>query len=96
MMVDHDLPYGLEDHAALAAEDDVAATMSGFRPNRAAQQIIDKLRLSGFTVKVPDALHGTAWDLTLDKPGIPWFGVLYVSKWKGRALRISVTWHPAG
>ncbi|WP_188186956.1 hypothetical protein [Nonomuraea sp. SYSU D8015] len=95
-MMDHDLPLDKEDHAALAAEDDAAPTGTGFQPNRTARQIIAKLEKAGFTVKVPSAPHGSAWELILDKSGTPWFGVLYVSRWKGRALRASITWHPPG
>jgi|SRR5690606_17441997 len=68
--------------------------MSAFLPNRTARQIIAGLEEAGFIVKVPDAPHGASWELTLDQPGRPWFGVLYVSKQKGRALRASITWHP--
>ncbi|MEU6783472.1 hypothetical protein ABZ912_30115 [Nonomuraea angiospora] len=68
--------------------------MTAFHPNRVASQIIDRLKEAGFTVKVPDAAHGASWELVLDQPGARWFGVLYVSRWKGRALRVSITWHP--
>ncbi|WP_431928756.1 hypothetical protein [Nonomuraea jabiensis] len=66
--------------------------MTAFQPNRVASQIIDHLEEAGFTVKVPGAPDGGSWQLVLDQPGTPWFGVLYVSRWKGRALRVSITW----
>lgn len=76
-MIDRDPPYGLEDHAGLAAEGDAALAAEGdasstgakWSPNRTAQQITARLEKEGFTVKVPDAPHGSAWELILDKPG---------------------------
>ncbi|MER7366002.1 hypothetical protein [Nonomuraea wenchangensis] len=93
-MIDSDQPYDLEDHAALAAENDAAPNKAEWSPNRTSQHIIARLQRKGFTVKVPDAPHGSSWELALDKPGERWFGVLWVSKWRGRLLRISITWHP--
>ncbi|TDD11300.1 hypothetical protein [Nonomuraea diastatica] len=57
--------------------------MTTFQPNRVASQIINRLEGAGFTVKVPDAAYGASWELVLDQPGARWFGVLYVSRWKG-------------
>ncbi|MEV6157916.1 hypothetical protein AB0L53_47015 [Nonomuraea sp. NPDC052129] len=68
--------------------------MTEFQPNQVARQIITRLEQNRFTVKVPDAPHRAVWELVLDKPGARWFGVLYVSERKGRALRVSITWHP--
>ncbi|WP_336214705.1 hypothetical protein [Nonomuraea sp. LPB2021202275-12-8] len=93
-MIDRDPPYDLEDHAALAAEDSPSSTGAKWSPNRTSQQIIARLQKTGFEVKVPATPHGSAWELVLDKPGARWFGVIWVSKWKGRALRASITWHP--
>ncbi|MEU6719865.1 hypothetical protein ABZ897_51140 [Nonomuraea sp. NPDC046802] len=93
-MIDRDRPHGLKEHAALAAKDDAAPSVARWSPNRTSQQIIALLEGAGFTVKVPYAPHGSAWELVLDQPGVRWFGVMWVSKWKGRALRISITWHP--
>ncbi|TMR99587.1 hypothetical protein [Nonomuraea basaltis] len=70
--------------------------MTEFEPNAVARQIIVRLEEVGFTVKVADAPHRSVWEVTLDKPGTPWFGVLHVSARKGRALRITLTWHTAG
>lgn len=63
-----------------------------FQPNRVAQQIIRQLEGLAFIVKVPDAPHGASWELKLENGR--WFGVLYVSRIKGRALRIVLTWQP--
>lgn len=49
--------------------------------------------ITGFTVKTPDAPYKSAWELTLER-GRPWFGVLHISRRKGRVLRITLTWNP--
>ncbi|GAA1624302.1 hypothetical protein GCM10009733_021210 [Nonomuraea maheshkhaliensis] len=93
-MIDRDPPHDRESHTALAAEDAAASPGATWSPNRTSQQIITRLEKEGFAVKVPDAPHGSAWQLVLDKPGERWLGVLWVSKRKGRPLRASITWHP--
>ncbi|TMR10983.1 hypothetical protein ETD86_37340 [Nonomuraea turkmeniaca] len=93
-MIDHDRPHDLDDHAALATEDDAGPRVAQFQPNRISRGIMAKLEAAGFAVRVPAAPHGASWALTLYNAGCPWDGVLYVSKQKGRALRITLTWHP--
>ncbi|MFD8529494.1 hypothetical protein ACFV0L_18940 [Streptosporangium canum] len=63
-----------------------------YEPNRTAAQIVERLKKDGFTVTIPDKHYRRVYELTLDRR--MYFGVLYISADKGRALRISLTWQP--
>ncbi|MFI6485265.1 hypothetical protein ACIBH1_45655 [Nonomuraea sp. NPDC050663] len=67
--------------------------MPQFTPNQAARSILRRLEEDGWTCTPPDAPHRSVWAVRLARETC-WLGVLQVSAAKGRALRISLLWHP--
>ncbi|MEU4234801.1 hypothetical protein AB0F17_61900 [Nonomuraea sp. NPDC026600] len=95
-MIDRDRPNDPENHLVLSAEDDAEPSVAQFQPNQTSQRIIARLEKAGFVVRVPLAPYGQSWRLILDNPDPRWAGALHVSKQKGRALQIALTWQAPG